>query len=85
MNCIEKMKFNVRRFSVPVVSGASVFLASGSAFAEGNTSLIDFSSLASAVQTDVTAALTAILPFLGLLCGAVIGWRIFRKFTGARP
>lgn len=55
------------------------------AFAEGSTTLIDFSSLATAVQTDVTGAITAMLPFLGLLCGAVVGWRIFRKFTGARP
>ena len=83
MKCIESMKLAARRFSVPV-SAAVVSLASaGVAFADGEP-LINFEDLTTTVQTDVTTAITAMLPFLGLLCGAIVGWRIFRKFTGAR-
>lgn len=70
---------------VKIAAPASIVVSAAvPAFADV-TSLVDFSTLATAVQTDVTAAITAMLPFLGLLCGAVVGWRIFRKFTGARP
>lgn len=76
---MNKTKFVKIAAPVGIISSAAV-----PAFAD-TTSLVDFSTLATAVQTDVTSAITAMLPFLGLLCGAVVGWRIFRKFTGARP
>lgn len=67
-----------------IFSGSALSLGvfASSAFAEGG--LIDFSTLTTAIQTDVTASITAILPFLGLLLGAFLGWKVFRKLTGAK-
>lgn len=66
-----------------ILSGFGLpLVVSSSAFAEGG--LIDFSTLTTAIQTDVTASITAILPFLGLLLGAFLGWKVFRKLTGAK-
>lgn len=45
-------------------------------------SKMDFTALATAVQTAITGALTAVVPLVGVLISASVGYKLFRKFTG---
>lgn len=67
---------------IPVVGIAGI---PGAALAQqASSQLVDWGSLATNIQTDVTAAITSIIPLLGLILGALVAWRLFRRFTGGR-
>lgn len=40
--------------------------------------------LASTVQTQVSDALAAVAPVVGIIIAAVVGYKLFRRFTGAK-
>lgn len=43
---------------------------------------MDFTALATAVTTSINGALTAVIPLIGLIVSASVGYKLFRKFTG---
>lgn len=43
---------------------------------------MDFGTLATTVQTQVTGTLSAVAPVVGMILAAVVGYKLFRKFVG---
>ena len=79
-----KTKSQIKGFALAAVGFLGFSAVGSSAARADSTSLIDFSSLTTAIQTDVTSALTSCLPFIGLLLGAFLGYKMFKRFTGAK-
>lgn len=70
-----------KKFSAALL-GAMIVAVSSVAFAQTtSTSLINWGDLSSAVQTDVTSAISSIVPLLGLVVGALVAWRMFKRFV----
>jgi len=46
------------------------------------TGLVDFSQVASQIQSILTSAVTAIIPVAVSLLGVFLGWRIVRRLIG---
>lgn len=64
------------------LSIATIVCLSSAAFAQStSTSLINWGDLSTAVQTDVTSAISSIVPLLGLVIGALVAWRMFKRFV----
>lgn len=62
--------------------GVMFVVLSSAAFAQTtSTSLVNWGDLSTAVQTDVTSAITSIVPLLGLILGAFVAWRMFKRFV----
>jgi len=64
----------MNRFS-KVLAGASAFVLSLPVYA------VDYTSAATAADTEVDAAIAAALPVGIVVMAAVIGWRLFKRFA----
>jgi hypothetical protein len=47
-----------------------------------NSSLVDFTQVASQIQSTLTSAVSAIVPVAVSLLGVFIGWRVVRRLIG---
>lgn len=56
--------------------GAALLVVAGAASAE-----VDYSSLVTATTSEIGAAITAALPVAALVLGAIIGFKIFKRFA----
>ena len=73
----------MKRFRIFLISCVFLLVAVSASFAqEAGSSLVNWGNLATNIQTDVTSAITSITPLLGLILGAFVAWRMFRKFVG---
>lgn len=75
------MKFAnlAKKYAPKIAMGSSVAVAASPTFADG---LINWSTLATGVTTEATAAITAGIAVLALFLGVSGGLKMFRKFIG---
>lgn len=43
--------------------------------------LINYGDLVTAIQTEVTSALGAVIPLVGIMLGAIVGYKFIRRFV----
>jgi hypothetical protein len=78
---VKTLQTRAFKIGAGVVSGFAGALAfAGSAFATG----IEYSDIVSPAKTEFEAALTAVLPFVGLVIGVLVGIAVVKRLAKAR-
>lgn len=76
-------KFKSRAAQV-VVGGAAGLVATLAIGAANALAAVEYSAIATTAKTETEAAVTAILPYVGLVLGIMVGIGVLRKLAKAR-